>query len=200
MPKHVVEFCLPTARAIVPAGDDWIHEVKHDGYRLRVERNGDRVRLVSRSGHDFTDRYPWIVEAARKIKRTQFILDGEAVVLGVDGISSFDALHSTRQDDEVQLYAFDLLALDGDDLRRLPLSMRKTNLEALLHRRPQGIFPATFVRGEIGPDLFKAACRMGLEGLVSKHTSRAYRAGRADHWVKVKNRAHPAFKRVADQF
>jgi bifunctional non-homologous end joining protein LigD len=199
MPKPI-EFCLPTAKPFAPAGADWIHEVKHDGYRLRAERSGDRVRLISRNGHDFTDRYPWIVEAARRIKHSQFIIDGEAVVLGVDGLSDFDALHSRRHDDDVQLYAFDVLALDDDDLRGLPLSIRKANLAELLHRRPQGIFPATFERGELGPDLFKAACRMGLEGLVSKHAGRAYRAGRADHWIKVKNRQHPAFKRVADKF
>jgi hypothetical protein len=95
------------------------------------------------------------------------------------------------------VYAFDLLALDGDNLRRLPLSMRKTNFKALLQRRPQGIFPATFERGEIGPDLFKAASRMGIEGLVSKHVGRAYGASRAEHWIEVKNRAHAAFKRGA---
>jgi ATP-dependent DNA ligase len=78
--------------------------------------------------------------------------------------------------------------------------MRKTNLEEMLRRRPQGIFGATYDRGEIGPQLFEAACRMGLEGLVSKRTDRAYRPGRCDHWIKVKNRAHPAFGRVANQF
>ena len=78
--------------------------------------------------------------------------------------------------------------------------MRKTNLEQLLRGRPDGIFVAPFEQGKIGPDLFDAACRMGLEGLVSKHRERPYRAGRCDHWLKVKNRKHPAFSRVADQF
>ena len=94
------------------------------------------------------------------------------VVLGVDGIADFDALHSRKHNDEVQLYAFDILALDGDDLRRLPLSLRKTNLARLLVRRPDGIFMAPFKQGEIGPDLFRAACGMGLEGLVSKRRDR----------------------------
>jgi len=76
MPKDL--FCIPTAKKAVPAGRDWIHEVKYDGYRLRVERNGDRVRLLSKSGLDWTKRYPWIVETARKIRRSRFILDGEA--------------------------------------------------------------------------------------------------------------------------
>jgi len=121
-------------------------------------------------------------------------------VLGVDGIADFEALHSRKHEDEVQLYAFDILALDGDDLRGLPLSMRKTNLARLLARRPDGIFVAPFEEGEIGPDLFQAACRMGLEGLVSKRRERPYQAGRSKHWVKIKNRSHPAMSRVVEAF
>jgi bifunctional non-homologous end joining protein LigD len=83
-------------------------------------------------------------------------------------------------------------------LRPLPLSLRKTNLARLLARRPEGIFVAPFEQGEIGPDLFQAACNMGLEGLVSKRRDRPYRAGRSPHWVKVKNRNHPAMSRVMD--
>ena len=108
--------------------------------------------------------------------------------------------HSRKHDAEVQLYAFDILALDGDDLRGLPLSMRKTNLARLLARRPDGIFVAEFEQGEIGPDLFRAACGMGLEGLVSKRRDRPYQAGRSKHWVKIKNRKHPAMSRVMEAF
>jgi hypothetical protein len=100
----------------------------------------------------------------------------------------------------VQLYAFDILALDGEDLRGLPLSMRKTNLVQLARGRPDGIFVAPFEQGEIGPDLFRAACNMGLEGMVSKRADRPYRAGRCTHWIKVKNRRHPAMYRVKDAF
>jgi ATP dependent DNA ligase domain len=78
------EFCLPKPGKAVPSGPHWIHEIKYDGYRLRLERDGDRVRLFSRGGHDWAGRYPWIVETARKIRKTRFIIDGEAVVLGVD--------------------------------------------------------------------------------------------------------------------
>jgi hypothetical protein len=101
-------------------------------------------------------------------------------VLGVDGIADFNALHSRRHDEQVQLYAFDILALDGEDLRSLPLSMRKTSLARLLARRPAGIFLATFEQGEIGPDLFKAACDMGLEGMVSKRADRPHFGPEAD--------------------
>ena len=103
--------------------------VTHDGYRLRLERDGDRVRLITRGGYDWTDRYPWIVEAALKNRQRRFIIDGEAVVLGVEGISDFDALHSGRHNEEVQLCAFDILVEGNDDLRKLPLWMRKANLE-----------------------------------------------------------------------
>ncbi|WP_439370839.1 ATP-dependent DNA ligase [Bradyrhizobium sp. DASA03120] len=128
------EFCLPTKGTTVPDGPDWLHEVKYDGYRLRLERDGDRVRLITRGGYNWSTRYPWIVEAARKVRQKQFVLDGEAVVLSINGISDFNALHSRRHDDEVQFCAFDILAEGGDDLRTLPLSMRKTKLERLLAR------------------------------------------------------------------
>jgi bifunctional non-homologous end joining protein LigD len=194
------EFCFPTKAASVPDRPNWLHEVKYDGYRLRLERDGDRVRLTTRGGYKWTDRYPWIVESALKNRIRQFVIDGEAVVLGVDGVSDFEAQHSRQHDDEVQLYAFDILALDGEDLRTLPLSMRKTNLARLLARRPDGIFVAPFEQGEIGPDLFRAACNMGLEGMVSKRVDRPYRAGQSKDWVKVKNRNHPAIDRVRDSF
>jgi len=111
-------------------------------------------------------------------------------VRGIDGYSDFNALHSNKHNDEVELFAFDILTLEGDDLRKLPLSMRKTNLARLLARRPDGIFLSDFEQGEIGPDLFRAACAHGLEGLVSKRADRPYRGGRSKDWIKVKNRQH----------
>jgi bifunctional non-homologous end joining protein LigD len=92
------------------------------------------VRLFTRNGHDWSGRFPWIVDSALKNRQKHFVIDGEAVILGVDGVSDFNALHSREHDEEVQLYAFDCLALDGEDLRDLPLSMRKTNLARLLAR------------------------------------------------------------------
>jgi ATP-dependent DNA ligase len=100
----------------------------------------------------------------------------------------------------VQLYAFDILALNGDDLRPLPLSMRKAQFSRLLARRPDGIFASSFEQGEIGPDLFRKACEFGLEDLVSKRRDRRYRGGRSKDWVKVKNRSHPAMERVKESF
>ena len=196
--RSTFQPCLPTSGKTVPDHPNWLHEVKYDGYRLIVARDGNRVRLFTRNGHDWSGRFPWIVEAALRNRHSQFVIDGEAVILGVDGIADFNALHSRRRDEEVQLYAFDILALDDEDLRGLPLSMRKTNLAQLPRGRPDGIFVAPFEQGEIGPDLFRATCRMGLEGMVSKRADRPYCSGRSKDWVKVKNRKHPAMYRVKD--
>jgi bifunctional non-homologous end joining protein LigD len=127
-----------------------------------------------------SDRFPLISEAALRNRNSSFVIDGEAVLLGVDGRSDFNGLHSRRHDNEVQFYAFDCLVSDGEDVRRLPLSMRKTNLARMLARRVDGIHLAPFEQGEIGPDLFRHACLMGLEGMVSKHRESLYRAGRSD--------------------
>jgi bifunctional non-homologous end joining protein LigD len=130
MRSTLFELCLPTKATAVPSGPDWLHQVKYDGYRLRVERDGDRVRLFSRNGYDWTARYPWIVEAAGKIRQKRFVLDREAVSC----IADFYALHSRLHDHEVQLCAFDILVEGGDDLRKLPLHLRKTSL--MRRRRP----------------------------------------------------------------
>jgi bifunctional non-homologous end joining protein LigD len=198
--RKAFDFCIPTRGTKVPSGPDWFHEIKYDGYRLRVERDGERVRLITKGGYDWTKRYPWIAEAALKNRQKHFVIDGEAVILSVDGYSDFNALHSGKHNDEVQLLAFNVLAMDGDDLRNLPLSLRKANLARLLARRPDGVFLSEFEQGEIGPDLLRKACEFGLEGLVSKHRERPYRGGRSKHWIKVKNRQHQAFERVRESF
>lgn len=188
------EFCVPKAAKAVPASPDWLHEIKFDGYRARLVREGEMIKLESKAGLDWTWRFPFIVEAARKIGAKRFAIDGEIVVLDVRGASDFDALHSGKHNAEAQLYAFDLVSLAGDDLRELPLFERKSEMGKLLRGRTEGIFAAPFEPGAIGPDLFKAACEMGLEGLVSKHRERRYRPRTCD-WLKVKNRRHPAMSR-----
>jgi hypothetical protein len=119
------ETCIPTRGTKVPAGPDW-----HQTRRLPPDcsARGKRVRLFTRNGYDWSDRYPLITEAALRNRNTSFLIDGEAVLLGVDCISDFDGLHSRKHDDEVQFYAFDCLVSDGEDIRKLPLSMRKANL------------------------------------------------------------------------
>jgi ATP-dependent DNA ligase len=109
--------CIPTRAFEVPAGADWIHEIKHDGYRLQVRREGDAVRLFTRRGFDWTTRYPAIASTAIELKAQSFTLDGEACVCGPDGVAVFDALHRRGTVREAMLYAFDLLELDGQDLR-----------------------------------------------------------------------------------
>ena len=101
MLKSAFEPCIPTRGTTVPTGKDWIHEIKHDGYRLIVQRDGQRVRLFTRNGHDWSGRFPLITEAALRHRSSSFVLDGEAVLLGVDGISDFNGLHSRKHDDEV---------------------------------------------------------------------------------------------------
>jgi bifunctional non-homologous end joining protein LigD len=193
-------FALPIKADKVPVGPDWLHEVKYDGYRMMLIREQDRVRLISRGGHDWARRFPLIVTAALKLRQERFVFDGETVVLGPDGVSDFAALHSGRHNEWAQLYAFDMLAGDGKDQRQLPLSLRKTNLARLLKRRIPGVFIAEYEQGEIGRHLFRVACSMGLEGIVSKRRDSAYTPGKCTHWVKTQNPAHPAYSRVRDQF
>jgi ATP-dependent DNA ligase len=113
--RMAYELCLATAGKQVPSGPDWIHEVKHDGYRMLVIRENDRVRLLSRNGSDWTRRYPWIAEAALKNRQRHFVIDGEAAILGVDGNSDFNALHSRKHDHEVLALR---LRHSGDGWRR----------------------------------------------------------------------------------
>src|SRR6476661_2714459 len=114
--------CIPTRGTKVPAGPDWLHEIKHDGYRLIVQRDGKRVRLFTRNGHDWSSRFPLIAEAALRNRNSSFVVDGEALLLGVDGRSDFNGLHSRKHDAEVEFYAFDMLVNDGEDLRKPPLT------------------------------------------------------------------------------
>jgi bifunctional non-homologous end joining protein LigD len=96
MPKRLFEPCIPTRGTKVPHHPDWIHEVKHDGFRMIVAKDGERVRLFTRNGHDWTSRYPLIVETAHRIRSKQFVLDGEAVLLDLQGLSDFDGLMSRQ--------------------------------------------------------------------------------------------------------
>jgi ATP-dependent DNA ligase len=170
-PNGFIEPCIPTRATKPPAGPDWVHEIKHDGYRLIVRRDGDTVRLFTRRGYDWSGRYPAIARAAAKLRARSFTIDGEAAVCGPNGIAVFDALHRRGTVTEAMLFAFDLLELDGVDYRPLPLSERKGRLARLVDRRLTGIVmnDHTDARGEL---VFEQACRMGLEGIVSKRLSK----------------------------
>ena len=130
-PSGFIEPCLPSKVARPPSGPLWVHEIKHDGYRLMVRRDGSRVRCFTRSGHDWANRFPAIVDAALRIKASSFLIDGEAVIARDDGTPDFHALRNRRRGREVVLYAFDLIGHDGDDLCGLPLIERKRRLAKL---------------------------------------------------------------------
>ena len=189
--------CLPTDAHRVPVGPLWLHEIKHDGYRLLVRKAGDMVRIYTRRGADWTDRFPVIVDAALELKATSFYLDGEGVVCGEDGLAVFDKLHSKANDDAVFLLAFDLVEIDGEDIRQLALVERKIRLRKLLGRRKSGIVYNDHLDGD-GAAIFAHACKLGMEGIVSKRRDMAYRSGRAKGWLKIKNPKSPAMLRVED--
>jgi bifunctional non-homologous end joining protein LigD len=127
--------CLPTPKKRVPSGSEWVHEIKHDGYRLIVRRNGNRVRLYTRRGSNWSHRFPLIVQAVTRLKVRSIIIDGEAVVCGENGLSNFDKLHSQSYDDQVALFAFDLVPLFDAG----PLALRVAN-RALPSSRRNGKF------------------------------------------------------------
>src|SRR5580704_14203908 len=176
MPSGFVPPCIPTRAPRPPAGPGWIHEIKHDGYRLQVRRVGDQVRLFTRRGYDWSGRYPAIAATAAKLRARSFTLDGEAVVCGPDGVAIFDALHRRGTVSEAMLYAFDLLELEGEDLRSLPLADRKKRLARLLGRRRVGIILSEHTDAD-GAAVFQQACKLGLEGIVSKRMSAPCRSG-----------------------
>jgi ATP-dependent DNA ligase len=198
-PNGFVEPCIPTRAAKPPTGPDWVHEIKHDGYRLIVRGASPLVRLFTRRGFDWTDRYPAIARAAAKLTTRSFTIDGEAVVCGPDGIAVFEALHRRQRVNEAILYAFDLLELDGEDLRPRPLGERKAKLAKLLSRKTGGIVFNEHA-DEDGATVFRHACKMGLEGIVSKRLSKPYQSGRTGHWLKVKNPDSPAMIRARHHF
>ncbi len=192
-----IDPCIPTRAAKPPAGPGWVHEIKHDGYRLIVRRDGAAVRLFTRRGYDWTDRYPAIAAAAGKLRARSFTIDGEAVVVGVDGVAVFDALHRRHKASEAILYAFDLLELNGEDLRPMPLSARKAKLARLLARKPVGIVFNEHTE-EDGATVFRHACKLGFEGIVSKRLAAPYRSGPSRDWIKVKNPDSPAMRRARE--
>jgi bifunctional non-homologous end joining protein LigD len=196
-PDGYILPCIPIRAPKPPAGADWVHEIKHDGYRLQVRRVGDQVRLFTRRGYDWSGRYPAIAVTATLLRAKSFTLDGEAVVCGPDGVAIFDALHRRGTVTEAMLYAFDLLELDGEDLRGLPLSDRKKRLARLLSGRRLGIVLSDHI-DEDGATIFRQACRMGLEGIVSKRLSAPYRSGPSRDWIKVKNPDSPAMIRARE--
>jgi bifunctional non-homologous end joining protein LigD len=193
-PSGFIDACLPTIGRKPPSGPQWVHEIKQDGYRLIARRAGERVRLFTRRGFDWADRYPRIVEAMATLEVASATIDGEAVWCGEDGISDFDKVHGRTHDHQVFLYCFDLLELDGADLRETPLIERKRKLAKLLVRAGDVIRLSEHHEGD-GATIFEHPCRLGLEGIVSKRRDLPYVSGRAKCWIKVRNPASAAMHR-----
>ena len=192
------EPCLPRVAKEPPVGPGWIHEIKHDGFRILAELNAGGVKLITRKGFDLAERFPLAVAAIAALPARSCIVDSEAIACDANGLSVFDLLRYRRQDDAVTLCAFDLLELDGVDLRREAIEVRKRTLSRLLrHKHADISFNRHFdVEGAI---VYRHACALGCEGIVSKRLGSPYRSGRQDCWVKVKNRAAPAVRREAEE-
>lgn len=189
LPK-TVELQLATLTEEAPSGDEWLHEVKFDGYRMLCRIDDGRVAFISRNQQDWTARLGPLVEAAAKLPVQQALLDGEVVALRPDGTSDFQALQNVFREGrvkELHYFVFDLMHLDGEDLRSLPLEERKARLEPLMAKAGKKgfIHYSDHVVGH-GPDFAKEACRKHLEGIISKRRDRPYHSGRSYDWLKIK--------------
>jgi bifunctional non-homologous end joining protein LigD len=150
-----------------PYGAIWLHEIKHDGFRAIARKDGLRVKIYSRPGNELTHRFPLLVEALARLRARSCIIDGEAVACGEDGIALFERIRYRRHDDSVFMWAFDLIELNGEDLRREQLEQRKAALARLLARAAPGLRFNEHLVEEDGPLVFHHACKLGLEGIVS---------------------------------
>jgi bifunctional non-homologous end joining protein LigD len=186
---------IPTLVTEPPAGEGWIHEIKHDGYRTLIVIDQGRVRAFSRHGRNWTGPYRRVVEAAAKLPCKAALIDGELIVQDRNGISDFDALRSAihKARHRLLMFAFDLLHLDGEDLRTTPLLERRAALRKLVE--PDCRSPIQFSEHVDcdGAAFFKAAADLGLEGIVSKRATSLYRGGRSKNWLKTKNMVEGEF-------
>jgi bifunctional non-homologous end joining protein LigD len=198
-PSGFIEPCQPSKVARPPSGSLWVHEIKHDGYRLMVRRDGQRIRCFTRGGHDWADRFPAIVDAALRLKTASCLIDGEAVIVKDDGTSDFHALRSKRRGSEAVLFAFDLLELHGEDLSDEPLIERKRRLLQLIGKDQWRAIRFNEHLTGGGATIFKHVCQLGLEGIVSKRTDAPYRSGPSRMWLKAKNPASDAVRREREE-
>jgi ATP-dependent DNA ligase len=194
-----IEPCLPSPAERPPSGSNCIHEIKHDGYRLMARRDPVGIRLITRRGNDWSARFPLVVEAVNHLKVRSCLIDGEAVCCDERGLARFDILRRRRNEAQAFLYAVDLLELDGTDLRREPIEVRKATLASILRRSLPGVRLNEHLEHPEGDVVFAHACKMGLEGIVSKRLGSRYRSGRSPDWLKFKNPDAPAVKREAEE-
>ena len=188
---------LATLASEPPSGDRWVHEIKYDGYRIGCLIDTNGVRLISRNGNDWTEVFPSIAEAAKQLRTTDALIDGEVAMVMPDGRTSFAALQQaaahTASHAPLVYFVFDLLRLDGERLDQLPLEERKARLRALIGGRKTGrVRYAEHIVGD-GDKLFAHATQIGLEGIISKRRDLPYFPGRHDSWRKSKVRRHGTF-------
>jgi bifunctional non-homologous end joining protein LigD len=192
-----IEPCLPFPAKVPPSGPDWIHEIKHDGFRIMARRDAAGVRLITRKGNDLTRRFPFIAMAVAALPVPSCLIDGEAIVSDDDGVAIFNRIRGHGTLPSAIHCAFDLLEVDGRDLRREPLETRKQALAKLLRGAHSSLVINNYYEAE-GAIVVREACRLGCEGIVSKRLGSPYRSGRTRHWSKVKNPKAPAVKREAE--
>lgn len=181
--------CLATSVDAPPAGEEWLHEIKFDGYRVQARIDGDDVRMLTRSGLDWTERFGKVPDALREFHGGPLLIDGELVVEDDEGRSSFPALTELLQSGEgtgLVMQCFDLLHRDGFDLRGLPLAERKRLLKELFAKKHDGTLRFSDHVAGHGKEMLKEACKRGLEGIVSKRADRPYTSGRGGNWLKSK--------------
>jgi bifunctional non-homologous end joining protein LigD len=181
-----IEPCQPGAADKPPSGPDWIHEIKHDGFRLLAHREASGVRLITRNGRDLSNRFPFIRLAVAALPLQSCIIDGEVIACDKNGLAIFELVRSRRTVAWAVHCAFDLLELDGEDLRGRPIEVRKRDLAKVLLSAHSSIVFNQHFDGD-GAIIFKHACALGCEGIVSKRIGSPYESGRSPHWLQVKN-------------
>jgi bifunctional non-homologous end joining protein LigD len=182
-----VEFQQPTLVEAPPEGDGWLHEIKYDGYRTELLVERGKARAYTRRGFDWTDKYGLIAEQAAKLPVKSAVVDGEVIVMNEAGLSDFSSLRSAMRWEPGRLVfvGFDLLYLDGKDIRARPLIERRAALVKLIGDAAGAIQFSHHVE-DGGKAFFAAAEKLGLEGMVSKRASAPYRSGRSESWLKIK--------------
>lgn len=202
LPDIVKPMLASLSPAGPPEGDGWLHELKHDGYRLlcRLDRESDQVDFYTRRGFRWTEKFPAIGEEIRKIQAKQLWLDGELVVMTEEGRSCFRSLQTAvarRDQGCLAYYVFDLLHQDGENLCQEPLESRKRRLKELVKGEVWNLTYVDFQRG-FGPQFFELACAHGVEGIVSKRADSPYRPGvRSRDWLKTICRGYHKTRKVA---
>jgi len=191
-----IEPAHPTQHEKPPAGDQWIHEIKVDGYRAQLHVRDGVSRVFSRRGNDWTERFGSIAHDGRQLPIRQAVIDGEVIVATPDGLSDFSALQTelaNGRSDRLTFYVFDLLYADGFDLRRTPLIERKAILGTIIAKAPRGRFLFAEHLELDGAAVYARACQMGIEGIVSKLRNAPYPSGRSEAWRKALCRQREKF-------